>query len=88
MGNAMSNCFNRILPPAGKGCDLLVLGLQESTYSIASRSSSSSNLEGVPAAVEEKEVGSGAKKEDEGCVTQLIGQVQDILTTDFYLVLR
>jgi len=34
MGNAMSDCFDRILPFQGGNYDLIALGLQESTYSV------------------------------------------------------
>lgn len=36
MGNAMSDCFDRILPFEGGSYDVIALGLQESTYTIKS----------------------------------------------------
>lgn len=70
MGNAMADCFDRILPFAGGANDIIALGLQESTYTI--KNVSSANLTQSPT--------------DDDCVLQLVAQVKEVLTDEFYMV--
>lgn len=101
MGNAMSDCFDRILPFEGGGYDLIALGLQESTYSIKAPPSSSlaageagagGGLGGGAGAAGGGGSGSagagaaGGGKGEDGCVLQLLAQVKEVLRDDFYMV--
>ena len=80
MGNAMSDCFERVLPFQGGSYDIVALGLQESTYSIRGSTPVSEGVTGGGGGS-----GSGGVSEDD-CVLQLVAQVKEVLSDDFYMV--
>ena len=86
MGNAMSDCFDRILPFQGGSYDLVALGLQESTYSLRGASASSSTPQAAAASSPGGEGKEGGGGEDSDCVLQLVAQVQEVLSDVFYMV--
>eukprot|EP00603_Paraphysomonas_imperforata_P012512 CAMPEP_0114463498 /NCGR_PEP_ID=MMETSP0104-20121206/7397_1 /TAXON_ID=37642 ORGANISM="Paraphysomonas imperforata, Strain PA2" /NCGR_SAMPLE_ID=MMETSP0104 /ASSEMBLY_ACC=CAM_ASM_000202 /LENGTH=703 /DNA_ID=CAMNT_0001636453 /DNA_START=116 /DNA_END=2227 /DNA_ORIENTATION=- len=86
MGNAMSDCFDRILPFQGGSYDIVALGLQESTYSVRTGSNAP-----APSGTAGDNGGSGGGGSSGGggeddCVLQLVAQVKEVLSDDFYMV--
>jgi hypothetical protein len=84
MGNAMSDCFERVLPFQGGSYDIVALGLQESTYSIRGSTPVSEGVTGGGGGGGSGS-GSGGVSEDD-CVLQLVAQVKEVLSDDFYMV--
>ena len=85
MGNAMSDCFDRILPFKGGSYDVIALGLQESTYTIKYQQQQSFTAHGGDVSAQGGN-NQKAKSQEDDCVLQLVAQTQEILTDDFYMV--
>lgn len=74
MGNAKAEGLDHVLPANGLGYDLIVLGLQESTYAVKG----------------DKEKSQSPSQKRKGkvdpCVAQLMDQIESILGADFVMV--
>jgi hypothetical protein len=74
MGNAKAEGLENMLPASGAGYDLIVLGLQESTYTVKGK--------------EEKDKSGAPKRKGkvDPCVAQLMDQIEIVLGPEFVLV--
>jgi hypothetical protein len=75
MGNAKAEGLENILPATGSGYDLIVLGLQESTYTVKAKDEN-----------KEKAGNSKRKIKVEPCVSILMDQIEAVLGPEFGLV--
>ena len=80
MGNARADEFGRAIPSEGGGYDLIVLGLQEATWSTKKKQIDPTLT--MSLVNENDEI----KKNDPSCVKQLINDINDVLGSDYSLV--
>lgn len=83
MGNARADEFGRVIPIGGGDYDIIVLGLQEATWTIKKEPRKSMDPNMVSLSEDEP-----SKKTDPDCVRQLLNDLNEVLTPNFPLVVR
>jgi hypothetical protein len=81
MGNARADEFGRVIPQGGGDYDIIVLGLQEATWSIQKEKRKSVETMGSQAEDD-------PKKSELDCVRQLLSDLGEVLGPTFPLVVR
>jgi hypothetical protein len=84
MGNARADEFGRVIPVGGGDYDIIVLGLQEATWSIKKETRKSID----PSMGSGSQTDEDPKKSELDCVRQLLSDVGEVLGPTFPLVVR
>lgn len=83
MGNARADEFGRVIPLGGGDYDIVVLGLQEATWSMKKEARRS-----IDPSMSMSEDEPQSKKSDPDCVRQLLNDLNEVFGPNFPLVVR